>query len=259
VPGDRFLARSAHVEHLTLDARWPGARPFHAAVTSRLIAIVLACMHASLKLVWRHASFSVWVCQPADRAGARLSIRRRLSAARPNPPDTDHPLSFLPTRLEKIVLADSNWFLTSLHDCVIVLSFGSRCVLLVISLQSVVAARPPRVPGPGKRAAPAFKVLHASSPIYPPIASSFRAFESRCDPVAFVGSSHCFFFNFVQLIFGGFFVFEDFRSSSGLSDRSGLKCILYATYPLSAPSEHEHLISFIILISHSYFLRIIYS
>lgn len=39
--GDRFFsARSAYVEHLMAVTRWPGARPSHAAVTSRLIGIV---------------------------------------------------------------------------------------------------------------------------------------------------------------------------------------------------------------------------
>lgn len=66
--GDRFFgARSAYVEHLMAVTRWPGARPSHAAVTSRLIAIVPACMHASLKLVWGHMCLCVCACVSVAR------------------------------------------------------------------------------------------------------------------------------------------------------------------------------------------------
>lgn len=48
--GDQlFGARSADIQHLMVVTRWPGTRPFHAAVTSRLIAIAhRARVHACL-------------------------------------------------------------------------------------------------------------------------------------------------------------------------------------------------------------------
>lgn len=75
--GDRFVgARSAHVQHLMVITRWPGARPSHAAVTSRLIAHharVHACLlKTSLET---HEPLAVCVSGAPERAGASLSIR----------------------------------------------------------------------------------------------------------------------------------------------------------------------------------------
>lgn len=74
--GDRFVgARSAHIQHLVI-TRWPGARPSHAAVTSRLIAHH-ACVHACLLKTSSetHEPLAVCVGGVLERAGASLSIR----------------------------------------------------------------------------------------------------------------------------------------------------------------------------------------
>jgi len=86
--------------------------------------------------------------------------------------------------------------------------FSNTVINSVISLQPVVAARPPRVPGFGKRAASAPLRSCMHHPICPPVASSFRVW-SRCDSLRFpliISFSTLFKWS------GRFFVFEDFCS-----------------------------------------------
>jgi len=189
-------------------ARWPGARPFHAAVTSRLIAIAhRARVHACLlkTSLGTHESLSVCVCvgDAPEGAGASLSIRYDFSVrtlrGRIATPIPVHQWRATPrTRLDgsgRVVFRALSLNVTSLGPIVIIgcVIVRLNCAVLSSGLAAPASSSPLTFPSylqESREAALVFESLLTSprNPRSRTVASSFRCI--RCTAVLPVILSH---------------------------------------------------------------------